>query len=100
MVNQEPEEKLDLEEGSCEMTLKDIYVLFYILVKQNQERNPGSQMSFPLELFKNLPKKLGVNFERKHGRLFAWIPSKAKDRKKKCKLILPERKIISPIKLN
>lgn len=96
MVKPEPEKpkeepKLELEEGSAKMTLQDIYVMFYILLKQNQRLHPGSKMSFDLRAFKGLPKKLGVHFERKHGRLFAWIPEKPKDHKKvqKSKLFLP-----------
>ena len=97
MVKQEPkEEKLNLEEGSTEITLKDIYVLFYILVKQSQKLHPGSKMSFDLRVFKNLPKKIKVHFERKHGRLFAWIPSKLKERKKKSNIILIGGKVITP----
>ncbi len=75
------------------MTLRDIYVLFYVLVKQNQKLHPGSKMSFDLRVFKNLPKKIAVHFERKHGRLFAWIPGKPKERSK---LHLPMHEIINP----
>lgn len=91
-----PEEKLNLEPGSADMTLQDIYAMFYILVRQSQTVKPGSKMSFPLEAFKTLPKKPAIYFERKHGRLFAWIPEKPKDRKKpKSKLYLPTHKIIT-----
>ena len=99
MVNPEPEkpeepEELELEEGSASVTLKDVYVMFYLLVRQNQKLRPGSKMSFDLRAFKNLPKKISVHFERKHGRLFVWIPGKQKERKKKSRLYLPENKII------
>lgn len=90
------ESKLNLEEGSAKITLKDVYVLFYILLKQNQKLHPGSKMAFDLKVFKNLPKKISVSFERKHGRLFAWIPEKPKERKKKSRLFLPGHKIITP----
>ncbi len=93
MIKPEPEEKLELEEGSAKITLKDIYLLFYTLVKQNQKLHPGSKMSFDLRVFKNLPKKVQIHFERNHGRLFAWIPETPKDRKKS-RLYLPE--IITP----
>ena len=98
MVTQEPEEKdeLNLEEGSAEVTFQDVYVMFYILLKQNQKLHPGSKMSFDLNAFKNLPKNIKVDFQRKHGRLFAWIPEKPKDRKKKSKLFLPDHTIITP----
>ncbi len=95
---EEPEEKLNLEEGSANMTLKDVYVLFYILVKQSEQVHPGSKMSFDLRVFKNLPKKISVSFEKKDGRLFVWIPKKPKDRKKltKSRLFLPNHEIINP----
>ena len=98
MVKQEPEkpEELDLEEGSAKVTLQDVYVMFFILLKQNQKLHPGSKMSFDLRVFKNLPKKIAVSFQQKHGRLFAWIPEKPKDRKKKSKLYLPDDRIITP----
>lgn len=94
---EEPEEKLDLEEGSAKITLKDIYAMFYILVKQSQHLHPGSKMSFDLRVFKTLPKKPQIWFENKDGRLFAWIPEKPKDRKKltKSKLFLPDNRIIT-----
>lgn len=97
MVKPEPEEpKLELEESLAEVTLQDIFKMFYILLKQNQYLHPGSKMSFDLNAFKALPKKLKVNFIREHGRLFAWIPEKPKDRKKKSRLYLPEHRIITP----
>ena len=45
-------EKLELEEGSAKVTLQDVYVMFYILLKQNQKLHPGSKMSFDLNAFK------------------------------------------------
>lgn len=76
--------------------LQDVTKMFYILVKQSQRQSPGSQMSFDLRVFKQLPKRLKLMFEKRHGRLFAWIPEKAKDRKKKSILTLPSRKLITP----
>lgn len=93
-IKEEPE--LELEEGSAEVTLQDVYVLFYLLVKQNQKQNPGTQMAFDLRVFKNLPKKLKVNFQQKDGKLLAWIPEKKKDREKKSLLYLPTHEIIKP----
>ncbi len=93
---EKPDEKMILEKDSCQLSFKDIYILFYTLIKQNQALHPGSKMSFDLNLFKNLPKKISIHFEKKHGRLFAWIPSKRKDRKKKSRLLLPRHKIITP----
>ena len=94
-----PEKKpeLNLEEGSAKITLRDVYVMFYILVKQSEQVRPGSKMSFDLRAFKNLPKKISVSFEKKDGRLFVWIPEKPKDRKKltKSKLFLPDDRIIT-----
>jgi len=91
---EEPE--LNLEEGSAEVTLTDVYAMFYLLVKQNQKLHPGSKMSFDLKAFKTLPKKAGINFQRNGGRLFAWISTKQTDRKKKkSRLILPRHKIIT-----
>lgn len=93
--NKKPE--LELEDGRVEMTPQQVNILFYLLVKQNQELHPGSKMSFPLQVFKNLPKELAIHFERKHGRLFAWIPSKRKDRERKSSNIyIPKNKIITP----
>lgn len=95
-VLKEPE--LNLEEGSTKITLRDIYVMFYILLKQNQKLHPGGKISFDLRAFKNLPKKIEVQFERKHGRLFAWIPGLHKRKKvKKSGLFLPKTGIITPI---
>jgi len=90
------ESKLNLEDGSAVVTLQDVYVMFYIMLKQNQTLHPGCKLSFDLNAFKNLPKKINVNFQRKHGRLFAWIPEKPSDRKKKSNLYLPEHKIVTP----
>ena len=76
------------------MTLTDVYAMFYLLVKQSQKLKPGSKMSFDLNAFKALPKKVAVNFERKGGRLFVWIPRKRQ--KKKSRLLLPGNQIITP----
>ncbi len=94
------EEELKLEEGSAEVTLQDVYVLFYLLVKQNQEQQeklgkPDTQMAFDLKAFKNLPKRAKVCFQQKDGKLLAWIPKKRKGRKKKSLLYLPNHKIIA-----
>ena len=89
-------EDLNLEEGSAKVTLTDVYAMFYILLKQNQKLHPGSKMSFDIKAFKSLPKKVAINFRRKQGRLFAWIPEKKKDRKVKSKLCLPTHQIINP----
>lgn len=88
------EPDLNLKEGSAEVTLTDVYAMFYLLIKQNQMVHPGSKMSFDLKAFKNLPKKVAVNFLREEGRLYAWIPEKPSDRKKS-KLILPQHNIIT-----
>ena len=87
------EENISAE--GAKVTLEDVYKMFYILLRQSQDLKPGSKMSFPLGTFKNLPKHLKVNFQQKHERLFAWIPSKPKDFKKKSKLALPTHKIIT-----
>lgn len=84
------EQDLNLEECSAEVTLTDVYAMFYLLVKQNQKIHPGSKMSFELNAFKILPKKVSVNFLRKCGRLFAWVPEK-----RKSKIIKPEHKIVT-----
>lgn len=86
------DEEMHLEKGSCPMTLQDIYAMFYVLVRQNQKVNPGSKMSFDLNVFKTLPKQPKIYFEQKHGRLFAWIPEKPSDHKKKSRLHLPKPK--------
>ena len=94
-VPENPDE-LELEKGSVEMTLKDVYVMFYTLLAQNQKLHPGSKMAFDLNVFKNMPKKLSISFERKDGKLLVWIPKKPKDRKKKSRLHLPEHEIVTP----
>ena len=94
-----PEEpgQINLEEGSAEVTLTDVYAMFYILVKQSQKLHPGSKMAFNLSAFKNLPKKAAINFLREGKKLYVWIPGKQKDRKKKKSgLILPRHTIITP----
>ncbi len=96
-VLQASKQEIQLEEGSIPITLKDVYVMFWVLVKQNQKQHPGSKMSFDLNIFKNLPKHIKVNFERSHGRLFAWIPGKANRKKKKSTLYLPKKKLITPV---
>ena len=97
MLEQEniEEPELNLEEGSAEITLTDVYAMFYLMVKQSQKLKPGSKLSFDLNAFKTLPKKVAINFERKNGRLFAWIPGLAKDRKKKSKLVLRVHRIVN-----
>jgi len=90
------EQELNLEEGSAEVTLTDVYAMFYLLLKQNQKIHPGSRMSFDLNAFKTLPKKVAINFLREKGRLYAWIPRKPSDSKKSNKLLLPEHSIITP----
>ena len=96
MVEQEPEEKLELEEGSAKVTLQDAFAMFYILLRQSQKLKPGSKMSFPLQVFKTLPKQVKVSFMNKNGKLFAWIPETPKGRKKKKGLLyLPNDQIIT-----
>ncbi|KKN74422.1 hypothetical protein LCGC14_0390420 [marine sediment metagenome] len=88
--------ELNLEKGSAEVTLTDVYAMFYILVKQNQKLHPGSKMAFDVNAFKTMPKKVAINFLREGKKLYAWIPGRQKDRKKKkSRLILPQSKIIT-----
>ncbi len=95
MLEQENIEELNNEEA--EVTLTDVYAMFYILVKQNQKLHPGSKMAFDVNAFKNMPKKVAINFLREGNKLYAWIPGKQKDRKKKkSSLILPQHKLITP----
>jgi hypothetical protein len=84
----------EVPESPPKMSLKDIYVLFFVLVKQNQKVHPGSKMSFDLNIFKTLPKDMKITFERKDGRLFAYVPEKAQ-RKKRRLLLPPDKKIIT-----
>lgn len=97
MIKPDPEnkEELELEPGSAEVTLTDVYAMFYLMLKQSQKLKPGSKIAFDINSFKTLPKKVGVNFVRKGNKLYAWIPEKPKDRKKKSRLVLPENKIIT-----
>lgn len=91
LKSEEPE--LNLEEGSAEVTLTDVYAMFYLLLEQNQKLNPGSKMMFDLKAFENLPKKVAINFlaDKEKGKLLVWIPEK----RKKSKLILPQHKIVT-----
>lgn len=82
----------ELNVEGAEVTLTDVYAMFYIMLKQSQRLKPGSKMAFDLNAFKNLPKKVVINFLREKGKLFAWIPEK---RRKKTKLYLPEHKIVT-----
>lgn len=94
-LNMDENNELNLEEGSTNISLEDFYTMLYVLLRQSQEIKPGSQLSFPLQAFKNLPKKLEIEVERRHGRVFIWIPGKAKDRKKPGKIIVPKNNIIT-----
>lgn len=87
-------EKPELNVEGAEITLTDVYAMFYLLVKQNQTLNPGSKMMFDLKSFKNLPKKAAINFlaDKEAGKLLVWIPEKHK----RSKLVLPEHKIVTP----
>jgi hypothetical protein len=85
-------DKFKVEDGSCPIDLEDIYKMFYILVRQNQEANPGTVLSFPLEVFKTLPQKIQIAFEKKDGRLFCSVPyeeGRSSRKKKKSVLLLP-----------
>ena len=90
------ENDIQLEEGSAEVTLQDIYAMFYIMVKQNQTVRPGSKICFNVKAFKNLPKKVSLNFQRVGNKLQVWIPEKPKDRQKKPEIIVPTYDIITP----
>lgn len=91
------EEEIQQNDGSAKVTLEDVYKMFYILIRQAQELQPGVKLSFPLGVFKTLPKQIKVNFQQKSGRLFAWIPEKRnRQPKKKSKLALPSHEIITP----
>jgi hypothetical protein len=85
------EQELNVE--GAEVTLTDVYAMFYLLLKQNQQLHPGSRMMFDLKAFKNLPKKVAINFlaDKEAGKLLAWIPEK----RKRSKLVLPQHKIIT-----
>jgi hypothetical protein len=86
-------QKPELNVEGAEVTLTDVYAMFYLLVKQNQKLNPGSKMAFDLNAFKNLPKKVEINFlaDKEAGKLLVWIPEK----RKKSKLVLPKHKIVT-----
>ena len=87
-------EEPELNVEGAEVTLTDVYAMFYLLVKQNQKLHPGSRMSFDLKAFKELPNKVAMNFLREDDKLFVWIPEKRK-KKRKSKLFLPEHKIVT-----
>ena len=89
-------DKFEVEEGSAPISQEDIIKMFFILIRQNQEVNNGATMSFPLEIFKTLPKKLELSFEKKDGRLFVSVPFEEgrKKRKKRSTLLLPANHLI------
>ena len=87
------ESKLELEAGSAKITLTDVYVLFYIMLKQSQKQKPGSKVGFDINAFRNMPKKVEIAFEQKNGKLFAWVPEK-RNRKKRSRIYLPHKKSI------
>ena len=74
-------QKPELNIEGAEVTLTDVYAMFYLLLKQNQKLHPGSRMSFDLNAFKTLPKKVAIT-EKPSNR-------------KKSDLVLPEHKIIT-----
>lgn len=83
-----PVEKLD-------MTLKDIYGLFYILVRQNQAQGKDNVLAFPEELFETLPKSPKIQFIKKDGCLIATIPEDSDDFfGEKSDVILPDKSLI------
>ena len=97
------EQALELD-GPIAVTLEDVYKMFYILVKQNdiQARAQGVKapcISFDLRAFKNMPKKMCLEFKNRNGQLDVWINQKPKDRKtvkKPSMLYLPNNEIIEP----
>lgn len=88
------EPEINLEEGSAEVTLTDVYAMFYLMLLQNQVISPGCRVAFDVNAFKTLPKKVSINFVRQDGKLYAWIPEKPKDRKKSI-IAVPQHKIIT-----
>ena len=83
----------ELNVEGADVTLTDVCAMFYLLLKQNQKLHPGSKMAFDLNAFKNLPKKVAINFlaDKKAGKLLAWIPEKHT----RSKLVLPKHKIVT-----
>lgn len=90
------ENDIELEEGSAEVTLQDVYAMFYLMVRQNQNLRPGSKLQFDIRAFFNLPKKVSLNFQRVNNNLQVWIPEKPSERKKVSRIIVPTYDIITP----
>ena len=78
------------------MSPEQVCALFYILVRQNECMGEGNVMSFPLELFKTLPKSPKLLFEKKDGCLVVTIPedSDGFGKKKESDIFVPENKLI------
>lgn len=84
------------------VTLEDVYKMFYVMLKQFQEANSQNgefvKMGFPVELFNMLPKNLIVDFMQEGDHLFAWVPETPSQRKKrkkrKTRLYLPDKRLI------
>ena len=90
------EDKFQVEDGSCPIDQNDIIKMFWVLMRQNQENNPGTTMQFPLGVFKTLPNKLEFTFEKKGDFLHVSVPYETKRTKRPTapQLVLPNQGII------
>ena len=80
------------------MSPEQICAMFYVLVRQNQCMGDDNVMSFPMELFKTLPKKPKLLFYKKNGCLVAKVPdediAEIKALQEKPDIYVEEKKII------
>lgn len=88
------EAQMQIAEGSAKITLNDVYAMFYVLVRQNEQMADGNVMSFPLEVFKTLPKKPRLQFINQDGFLTVTIPDDNEFKAGKTDLYLPEKSLI------
>lgn len=88
------EKKMRLSAGSADITLNDIYAMFYVLVRQNKAQGKDNVMSFPLGVFKTLPKSPQLSFINKDGCLIVDIPEEDDPNAEKSDLYLPNKQLI------
>jgi hypothetical protein len=90
------ESKMELAEGSADVTLTDIYAMFWYLVRQNKNLKEGNVMSFPVEGFKTLPKKPQLIFNREviDGKEYLIVDIPDESAEESALLYVPKKKLI------
>ena len=85
--------KVEKNQTFFQPTADDFVVWFYLILEQC-----GGWMQIDTEQYQHLPKNIKMLFRHEGKSVIATIPETAKDRKKKSKLILPKKNIITPTK--